>query len=152
ILILYLTQELLYSENTGTNIYHAFSMTTFFLTLFGAILADTFLGKFRTILYGFIFDVIGCIVISLSSVPNFLPMRSLTIISLVVIAFGIGGTRPCIPSFGGDQFKTNQITELRRFFSFYVISCRMGMLTSSFLIPFLRETPLLRFKKPVLEK
>ncbi|XP_023231185.1 peptide transporter family 1-like [Centruroides sculpturatus] len=47
ILILYFTQELLYDDNEATNIYHTFSMATFFVSLLGAALADTVLGKFR---------------------------------------------------------------------------------------------------------
>ncbi|XP_023231173.1 solute carrier family 15 member 1-like [Centruroides sculpturatus] len=136
--ILYFTEELLYSDNTGTNIYHGFTMTIYFFCLVGAIVADSVLGKFRTLLYSSILTVIGCVIISLSSVPNFLPMRSITMVSLVVIVIGIGGTKPCLSSFGGDQFKPNQKTELQRYFSFHVMIYKTGTLMSSFIIPILR--------------
>ncbi|XP_067122762.1 peptide transporter family 1-like [Centruroides vittatus] len=138
IFVLYFTEELLYSENTATNIYHGFTMTTFFLCLVGAIVADSVLGKFRTLLYSSILTVIGSVIISSSSVPNFLPMRSVTMVSLVLIVIGIGGTKSCASPFGGDQFKPNQKTELRRYFSFYIMIYRTGMLMASIIIPILR--------------
>jgi solute carrier family 15 oligopeptide transporter 1 len=47
ILAIYLTNVLLYNDDDATVIYHVFTMLCYFFPLFGAMLADTFLGKFR---------------------------------------------------------------------------------------------------------
>lgn len=47
VLTLYLRDILDYDENTSTVLYHAFSMLCYFTPVFGAILADTYLGKFK---------------------------------------------------------------------------------------------------------
>ncbi|XP_011306527.1 peptide transporter family 1-like [Fopius arisanus] len=51
ILALYLKNKLDYSDNTATVIYHIFTMFVYFFPLLGAMLADSVLGKFRTIFY-----------------------------------------------------------------------------------------------------
>jgi solute carrier family 15 oligopeptide transporter 1 len=38
---------LLYNDDDATVIYHVFAMFCYFFPIFGAMLADTFLGKFR---------------------------------------------------------------------------------------------------------
>jgi solute carrier family 15 oligopeptide transporter 1 len=47
ILAIYLTNVLLYNDDDATVIYHVFAMLCYFFPLFGAMLADTLLGKFR---------------------------------------------------------------------------------------------------------
>jgi solute carrier family 15 oligopeptide transporter 1 len=47
ILAIYLRNVLLYSDDDATVIYHVFTMFCYFFPLFGAMLADTLLGKFR---------------------------------------------------------------------------------------------------------
>lgn len=40
---------------------------------------------------------------------------ALAAIGLVVIAFGTGGIKPCVASFGGDQFNDDQVLILNMF-------------------------------------
>lgn len=47
ILILYLTRVLLLEDATATAVFHSFSMLCYFTPLFGAMLADGWLGKYR---------------------------------------------------------------------------------------------------------
>ena len=47
ILVIYLTQMLKMDDNTATAIYHAFNMLCYFSPLFGAMLADSLLGKYK---------------------------------------------------------------------------------------------------------
>lgn len=47
ILFMYLTRVLKFSNNTGTAVFHSFSMLCYFTPLFGAMLADGWIGKYR---------------------------------------------------------------------------------------------------------
>lgn len=47
ILILYLTRVLMLGDDTATAVFHSFSMLCYFTPLFGAMLADGWLGKYR---------------------------------------------------------------------------------------------------------
>ncbi|XP_069951173.1 peptide transporter family 1-like [Cherax quadricarinatus] len=76
ILTLYLHNELRYSEDDSTVIYHVWSMLCYFTPILGAIIADTFLGRFRTIFYISIVYVLGNAVLSVSAVPPVFPELS----------------------------------------------------------------------------
>ena len=47
ILVIYLTQMLKMDNDSATAIYHAFNMLCYFSPLFGAMLADSLLGKYK---------------------------------------------------------------------------------------------------------
>ena len=51
VLGLYFRNILLYDENESTVYYHLFSMLCYFTPVFGAILADTYIGKFKYVIY-----------------------------------------------------------------------------------------------------
>ncbi|XP_022244026.1 LOW QUALITY PROTEIN: solute carrier family 15 member 1-like [Limulus polyphemus] len=138
VLTLYLTLVLLYDDDTATMIYHIFSMGCYFTPIFGAMLADSLLGKFRTIFYISILYAGGNIVLALASIPNFLPMIPISMTGLALIAIGTGGIKPCVSAFGGDQFGPGQERQLQRFFSLFYLSINAGSLLSTFLTPILR--------------
>lgn len=46
-LVIYLTDALLFDDNTATAIYHSFVVLCYFTPLFGAMIADGWLGKFK---------------------------------------------------------------------------------------------------------
>lgn len=76
ILVLYLTRKLYYDDDTATVIYHGFTFSVYLLCLLGAIISDSWLGKFRTILYLSIIYSIGSGVLAVSAIPNLdLPVR-----------------------------------------------------------------------------
>jgi len=47
ILVLYLTLVLNYTDDVSTMIYHGFIFLSYLMPLFGAILADSYWGKFK---------------------------------------------------------------------------------------------------------
>lgn len=73
ILALYLKNQLEFTDNTATVIYHIFIMICYFFPLLGAIVADSWLGKFKTILYLSLVYGLGNIVVSVAAIPNTLP-------------------------------------------------------------------------------
>ncbi|XP_058790865.1 peptide transporter family 1-like [Phymastichus coffea] len=137
----YFKEILLYEEKTATVMYHTFTMFAFFFPLIGAMIADSWLGKFRTIFYLSIVYAIGQLLLSVSSVPALhLPVRAITILGLFLIAVGTGGIKPCVSAFGGDQFKLpEQEVYLTTFFSLFYLAINSGSLISTFITPILRK-------------
>ncbi|XP_060535215.1 peptide transporter family 1-like isoform X2 [Cylas formicarius] len=141
ILVLYLTNILLYSDADAKIVYHTFTMFVYFFPVLGAILSDSLLGKFRTILYVSCIYAAGSILVSLTAAePLNIPQREFTILGLLLIALGSGGIKPCVSAFGGDQFiLPQQEQQLGMFFSLFYMSINAGSLISTFLTPILRN-------------
>ncbi|XP_067640963.1 peptide transporter family 1-like [Eurosta solidaginis] len=141
ILVLYLTRQLDYNDDDATIIFHIFTMLAYFLCLFGAIISDSWLGKFKTILYLSIVYIAGSVMVTLGAIPSLnLNSTVFTMIGLALIALGSGGIKPCISAFGGDQFKVpDQVKQLTIFFSIFYFSINAGSLISTTVTPILRE-------------
>ena len=69
-LALFLKQVLEFSEDDATILYHGFVFLCFFTPLFGAILSDSFLGKFKTIMYLSIVYAIGEILLTIGAIGD----------------------------------------------------------------------------------
>src|ERR1700757_1114421 len=83
---------------------HFFVALTYFMPLVGGILADSFFGKYRTILFVSILYTIGHVVLSLST-----HHLDIFTIGLVIIAVSAGGIKSSVSANVGDQFdKSNQ--------------------------------------------
>ncbi|XP_035702248.1 solute carrier family 15 member 2 isoform X2 [Folsomia candida] len=141
VLTIYLVNVLAYSPDSATKLYHIFSGFCYFTPLFGAMIADSFLGKFRTILYLSIVYSLGNVILSLAATPPLnLPDRTFSLIGLGLIAIGTGGIKPCVSSFGGDQFiLPQQERHLGQFFSIFYFSINAGSLISTFVTPIFRK-------------
>ena len=63
-----------------------------------------------------------------------------SLLGLLLIAIGTGGIKPCVSSFGGDQFKLpEQRLQLAQFFSIFYFSINAGSLISTFVTPIFRQ-------------
>ncbi|KAK0167215.1 hypothetical protein PV327_004644 [Microctonus hyperodae] len=141
LLALYFHNKLGYNDDISTIIYHVFTMLVAFFPLLGAVMADAWLGKFKTILYLSIVYAIGQILLSAAATPIFgLPIRELSMIGLALIALGTGGIKPCVAAFGGEQFILPlQEKYLKTFFSVLYFIINLGSLVSALLTPELRN-------------
>ncbi|XP_077297968.1 peptide transporter family 1-like [Arctopsyche grandis] len=140
-LALYLRQKLFYTDDEATEVYHIFTTMAYFFPICGAILADSYLGKFRTILYLMMVYACGNFLLAITAIPTLgIPGREFTILGLMLVSLGTGGIKPCVSAFGGDQFKLpEQEKQLTTFFSvFYIIIC-LGSLVSKSISPILRS-------------
>lgn len=122
-------------------IYHTFTMFVYFFPVFGAMLADSLLGKFNTILYVSMIYAVGNIVLSLAATPPLhLPSVGFSMLGLLLVALGTGGIKPCVSAFGGDQFvMPQQELQLAKFFSMFYFSINAGSLISTAITPILRQ-------------
>ncbi|XP_060785677.1 solute carrier family 15 member 2-like isoform X2 [Neoarius graeffei] len=141
VLTLYFIHYLNWSKDFSTAIYHAFSGLCYFTPLIGAIIADSWLGKFKTIIYLSIVYVMGHVIKSLAAMPSVGDSTvhiALSMLGLILIAFGTGGIKPCVSAFGGDQFEEEHPEERRKFFSIFYMSINAGTMLSTLIIPILR--------------
>ncbi|ESN91180.1 hypothetical protein HELRODRAFT_90364, partial [Helobdella robusta] len=135
VLIFYLWKGLGYEEDTSTVFYHTFVVFCYATPILGAMIADGWLGKYKTILYVSIIYACGSILMTVSAIKF---TRWLAFIALLVIAFGTGGIKPCVSSFGGDQFKGDQTRQKDSFFSLFYLTINIGSMISTLIIPSLR--------------
>ncbi|XP_035264760.1 solute carrier family 15 member 2 isoform X1 [Anguilla anguilla] len=141
LLTLYFMRYLHWDKDLSTAVYHAFSSLCYFTPVLGALIADSWLGKFRTIIYLSIVYVIGHVVKSVGAIPDVGDTTThivLSILGLVLIAFGTGGIKPCVAAFGGDQFTEEHAEERTKFFSIFYMSINAGSVLSTVITPILR--------------
>ncbi|XP_014902875.1 solute carrier family 15 member 2 [Poecilia latipinna] len=141
VLTLYFVSYLKWDKDLSTAIYHAFSGLCYFTPILGAVIADSWLGKFKTIIYLSIVYVIGHVVKSVGAIPtvgNTDVHIGLSMFGLILIALGTGGIKPCVAAFGGDQFEEEHIKERQKFFSIFYMSINAGSVLSTLITPILR--------------
>ncbi|XP_074857825.1 solute carrier family 15 member 2 isoform X2 [Carettochelys insculpta] len=141
VLTLYFLNFLHWDENLSTTIYHAFSGLSYFTPVIGALIADTWLGKFKTIISLSIVYVIGHVIKSVGVIPPVGDQTvhvALSMLGLCLIALGTGGIKPCVAAFGGDQFEEEHAKERSKFFSIFYLSINAGSLISTFVTPVLK--------------
>jgi dipeptide/tripeptide permease len=108
----------------------------------GGILSDSWLGKFWTILFLSIVYCIGSIILAVTSLPGATgdpPKPWGCFLGLALLAFGTGGIKPCVSSFGGDQFHTTQTKTIAIFFSVFYFMVNAGSVLSMWITPILRS-------------
>lgn len=80
------------SEDTSTVIYHAFTVLCYFTPILGAVLADGYIGLYKTILSLSCLYFIGEVILALTSmVPLGAPEVYGPCVGLFIIAIGTGG-------------------------------------------------------------
>ncbi len=108
-----------------------FTANVYFFPIFGALLADGLLGKYRTIFWVSILYCLGHLVLSLD------PTRWGLDVGLMMIAIGSGGIKPCVSANVGDQFGPRNQNLLERVYSWFYFSINAGSMFSTILIPWL---------------
>ncbi|CAI9114953.1 OLC1v1015780C1 [Oldenlandia corymbosa var. corymbosa] len=136
-LINYLTGSLGQSTATAAANVNAWSGAASLLPLLGGFVADSFFGRYRTILIASLLFILGLGFLTLSAVlPSFssadcqnaakdvacFPSElriGFFFFSLYLVALAEGGHRPCVQAFGADQFDGRDPTERRAKSSFF---------------------------------
>ncbi|XP_043695859.1 protein NRT1/ PTR FAMILY 8.3-like isoform X4 [Telopea speciosissima] len=190
-LVTYLTSKLHEGNVSAARNVTTWSGTCSLAPLIGAVLADSYWGRYWTIAVFSIIYFIGMGTLTLSaSVPAFRPLPcsgsvcpdatpaqyAIFFFSLYLIALGTGGIKPCVSSFGADQFDDTDPRERVKkgsFFNWFYLSINIGALISSSLLVWIQDnagwglgfgiptlfmglaviiffsgTPLYRFQKP----
>src|SRR5215212_3266638 len=143
ILIVFMTQYLVTSTGTHDHMSPAearqnfalFVSAVYFLPMLGAILAEGFLGKYRTILSLSIVYCFGHFALALNDT------RMGLVIGLGLISLGSGGIKPCVSANVGDQFGESNKHLLSKVFGWFYFSINAGSFISTLLCPFLLADP-----------
>uniref|UniRef100_A0A8D3DBZ7 Solute carrier family 15 member 1b n=1 Tax=Scophthalmus maximus TaxID=52904 RepID=A0A8D3DBZ7_SCOMX len=150
VLVLYFKYFLRWDDDFATTIYHTFVALCYLTPILGAIVADSWLGKFKTIVYLSIVYTLGQIIMAVSAIhditdtnkdgtpDNMTVHVALSMVGLMLIALGTGGIKPCVAAFGGDQFEDHQEKQRSTFFSIFYLSINAGSLLSTVITPILR--------------
>ncbi len=97
--------------------------------MIGAIIADAFFGKYRTIMTLSVVYCFGHLALALNDTRLGLG------IGLGLIAIGAGGIKPCVSSNVGDQFGRMNQHLLTRVYNWFYFSINIGSVISMLLIP-----------------
>jgi POT family proton-dependent oligopeptide transporter len=111
--------------------YHLFVSAVYFTPLLGAVLADVWLGKYRTILFLSLVYCAGHLALALDDT------RIGLAIGLGLIAIGAGGIKPCVSAHVGDQFGHGNRALISRTFGWFYMAINVGAFISTLLTPWL---------------
>ncbi|MGR8978641.1 MAG: POT family MFS transporter [Gammaproteobacteria bacterium] len=139
ILVIFMTQELrdalgqpdVMTEQEAQGYFHLFVSAVYFMPLFGALLSDSLLGKYRTIIGLSLLYCLGHLALALDDT------RSGLFLGLGLIAVGAGGIKPCVSAHLGDQFGADNRHLLGRIFSWFYFAINLGAFGAMLAIPWL---------------
>lgn len=146
-LVNFMTERLHQGNTTAANNVSNWSGTCYIMPLVGAFLADSYLGRYWTISSFMIIYIFGLTLLTLAASVNGLkptctngvcdPTKAQTavvFVALYLIALGTGGIKPCVSSFGADQFDESDEREKKNkssFFNWFYFSINIGALIAS---------------------
>uniref|UniRef100_A0ACD5WAG9 Uncharacterized protein n=1 Tax=Avena sativa TaxID=4498 RepID=A0ACD5WAG9_AVESA len=152
-LVTYLTKKLHDGNASAARNVTTWQGTCYLTPLIGAILADAYWGRYWTIATFSTIYFVGMSVLTLSAtVPALIPpscegslcppadpyQYTVFFLGLYLIALGTGGIKPCVSSFGADQFDdTDPAERIQKgsFFNWFYFSINIGaLISSSFLV------------------
>lgn len=134
VLTLYMTGVLRMSDDDATAVSHIFKSAVYFLPLLGAIIADRWLGRYRTIVSLSGFYCLGHAALAIwEGTPGGLYL------GLGLIALGAGGIKPCVSAFVGDQFAENDKAGLAKVYGMFYWAINFGSFFAFAIIPWLRD-------------
>lgn len=155
-LALYLKGYMGYTSASASQLLQVFKGTNFLTPLLGAYLADAWLGRYRVILIFSAVYMVGLLgITAVNTVPSFKPRFNAPPASgsygptvaafwvfMYLIALGAGGIKPCVGSFGGDQFREGSPREMRyrsSFFNWFYFTINAGSLVAALVVTPVQE-------------
>ena len=139
ILVVFMTQYLVnvdgaadvMTEPEARAYYHLFASAVYFFPVVGALIADVWLGKYRTILS---LSLVYCLGHAALAVDQ---TRIGLAVGLTLIAVGSGGIKPCVSANLGDQFCSTNGHLLSKAFYWFYFAINLGAGISTLLTPWL---------------
>ncbi|XP_057533327.1 protein NRT1/ PTR FAMILY 5.10-like isoform X2 [Amaranthus tricolor] len=142
-LINFLTGKLGQSTAMAASKVNAWSGVASLNPVLGAVIADSFLGRFYTILVSSIIYILGLGLLTLSAMlPSSDSQTMMFFIALYMVAIGQGGHKPCVQAFGADQFDGENPAESKAkssFFNWWYFGLCMGYLLGIGVLSYVQE-------------
>ncbi|KAG6535394.1 protein NRT1/ PTR FAMILY 1.2-like isoform X1 [Zingiber officinale] len=161
-MIIYLTATYHMKPAAAAAVLLLWGATSNFLPIFGAFLADSWLGKFRVIAAGSFFSLTGMVLLWLTAmIPGAQPpacsagshclgatssQLALLLGAFAFMAIGTGGVRPCSLAFGADQFDrrksqpdADDVRVLQTFFNWYYVSVGVSLVLALTVIIYIQD-------------
>ncbi|XVE69280.1 hypothetical protein DITRI_Ditri09bG0139100 [Diplodiscus trichospermus] len=155
-LITYLTDVLHQDLKTAAKNVNYWTGVTTIMPLAGGFLADAYLGRFTVVLLSSLIYLMGLSLLTMSEfIPAIKPCNGgkchkprkihevLFFIGLYFLSLGTGGHKPCLESFGADQFDDNHLEERKKkmsYFNWWNIALCAGLLLGVTVIVYVQET------------
>ncbi|KAI3724923.1 hypothetical protein L1987_64691 [Smallanthus sonchifolius] len=157
-LVTYLGGTMHLPSSTSANVVTDFLGTSFFLGLLGGFLADTFLGRFKTIVIFASIQALGTGTLALSTkLPSLRPppchsnenceeasgfQMGVLYLALYLIALGTGGLKSSVSGFGTDQFDEKdeaEKTQMAYFFNRFFFFISLGGLIAVTVLVYIQD-------------
>ncbi|PON52007.1 Proton-dependent oligopeptide transporter [Parasponia andersonii] len=156
-MVAYLVFEMRKSLPDAATIVTDWIGAAYVLTILGAFMADAYLGRFKTIVVFSSIYAVGMVLLTLSaSIDSLRPppctarpckkatesQLSFLYVALALVALGTGGIKPCVSSFGADQFDeadTKEVQKKYAFFNWFFFAINMGALVAITVLVYIQD-------------
>ncbi|XP_021627583.2 protein NRT1/ PTR FAMILY 5.4 [Manihot esculenta] len=142
-LITYLTNDLHESTADAAKNINTWIGVSSIFPIVGAFLADSFLGRFKTILLSTMIYLTGLVLLTLT--VSVIPMnhrKSVFFLALYVLAIGEGGHKPCVQTFAADQFdeqKPEEKSAKSSFFNWWYLAIVVSATSAVLLVIYVQD-------------
>ncbi|KAL0464517.1 UNVERIFIED_CONTAM: protein NRT1/ PTR FAMILY 5.4 [Sesamum latifolium] len=142
-LFMYLTKVLGQPTATAAKNVNTWQGVSAIFPMVGGFLADSYVGRFKTILIASIIYLIGLVLltVAVSAVP--LPLRHIVFfIALYILSIGEGGHKPCVQTFAADQFDESipeEKTAKSSFFNWWYVGIVCGATTAVLVVIYVED-------------
>lgn len=123
------------SEASATSYVSWFNTAVYLTPLLGALIADAFFGKYRTIITLSVVYCLGHLCLALMGIGGAVQLWLLS--GLGLISLGAGGIKPCVSAHVGDQFGNKNQDLITKIFNIFYFSINFGAVLSNLLIPWI---------------
>ncbi|KAL9230162.1 hypothetical protein vseg_005549 [Gypsophila vaccaria] len=152
-LITYMTKVMQQDLKTAVNTVNIWSGVCAVMPLIGGFLADSYTGGFTMILLSATLYVLGLTLLTLSQyIPSLKPCTKcdhpnenhevVFMLAIYLVAIATGGYKPCLQSFGADQFDDNNDKERKQkmsFFNWWNVCLCCGIFFGSTVIVYMQD-------------
>lgn len=156
-LVVYLANVLHGSTASNAANVDTWNGTTFLAPVLGAFLADSYLGKYKTIFISVILYLLGMVTITASAmIPSLRPTTctgtscpaatefqyAVFFIALYLIAIGTGGVKSALMPFGADQYDEANPDEAQMkqsFFSLFFVAINLGVFIAGTVVVWIQQ-------------
>ncbi|CAJ1863285.1 unnamed protein product [Sphenostylis stenocarpa] len=154
-LITYLTKVMHEDLKTATKNVNNWKGATTLITIIGGVVADAYTGRFHMVLFSSIVYIKGLSLLTMSQfIPSLKPCNNemcqqptkvhevVFYLALYCIALGSGGFKPCLESFGADQFDDDHLEERKKkmsFFNWWTFTLFFAMLLGATVIVYVQD-------------